>query len=141
MGHKRKQYAQDGIDELKKNVDTLLIISNDKVRQHFGNVAISEAFCKADDILATAAKCITDVISSKGHIIVDFADVCTVMREGGRAILGNAKAGGENRAAIAVEEAFEERRYQPPFGLRRQPALLDSEIIPVFQGFQGRRIC
>lgn len=105
-GKKRKQYAQDGIDELKKNVDTLLIISNDKVRQHFGNVAISEAFCKADDILATAAKCITDVISSKGHIIVDFADVCTVMREGGRAILGNAKAGGENRAAIAVEEAL-----------------------------------
>lgn len=105
-GKKRKLYAQEGIAELQKNVDTLLIISNDKVRQHFGNIAISEAFAKADDILATAAKCITDVISSRGHIIVDFADVCTVMREGGRAILGSSKANGENRAAIAVEEAL-----------------------------------
>ena len=105
-GRKRKMYAEQGIKELQENVDTLLVISNDKVRQHFGNVAISEAFAKADDILATAAKCITDVISSKGHIVVDFADVCTVMRDGGSAILGSAKATGENRAAVAVQEAL-----------------------------------
>lgn len=105
-GRKRKLYAEEGIRELQQNVDTLLVISNDKVRQHFGNVAISEAFAKADDILATAAKCITDVISSKGHIVVDFADVCTVMRDGGSAILGSARASGENRAAEAVQEAL-----------------------------------
>lgn len=105
-GRKRKLYAEEGIKELQENVDTLLVISNDKVRQHFGNVAISEAFAKADDILATAAKCITDVISSKGHIVVDFADVCTVMRDGGSAILGSANASGENRAAVAVQEAL-----------------------------------
>jgi len=105
-GRKRKLYAEQGIKELQENVDTLLVISNDKVRQHFGNVAISEAFAKADDILATAAKCITDVISSKGHIVVDFADVCTVMRDGGSAILGSANASGEDRAAVAVQEAL-----------------------------------
>ncbi len=105
-GRKRKLYAEEGIKELQENVDTLLVISNDKVRQHFGDVAISEAFAKADDILATAAKCITDVISSKGHIVVDFADVCTVMRDGGSAILGSANASGENRAAQAVQEAL-----------------------------------
>lgn len=105
-GRKRKLYAEEGIKELQENVDTLLVISNDKVRQHFGNVAISEAFAKADDILATAAKCITDVISSKGHIVVDFADVCTVMRDGGSAILGSASATGEDRAAVAVQEAL-----------------------------------
>lgn len=105
-GRKRKLYAEEGIKELQENVDTLLVISNDKVRQHFGNVAISEAFAKADDILATAAKCITDVISSKGHIVVDFADVCTVMSDGGSAILGSANASGENRAAVAVQEAL-----------------------------------
>ncbi len=105
-GRKRKLYAEEGIKELQENVDTLLVISNDKVRQHFGNVAISEAFAKADDILATAAKCITDVISSKGHIVVDFADVCTVMRDGGSAILGSASASGEDRASVAVQEAL-----------------------------------
>lgn len=105
-GKKRKQQAMDGIHALEENVDTLLVISNDKVREHFGNVPVSEAFAKADDILATATKCITDVIASEGHIVVDFADVCTVMKDGGVAILGSAKAGGEKRAQIAVEQAL-----------------------------------
>ena len=65
-----------------------------------------EAFEKADNVLATAAKCITDVINSTGQINVDFADVCTVMRNGGVAILGNAAAAGENRAQKAIEEAL-----------------------------------
>ena len=65
-----------------------------------------EAFEKADNVLATAAKCITDVINSTGQINVDFADVCTVMRNGGVAILGNAEAAGENRAQRAIEEAL-----------------------------------
>jgi cell division protein FtsZ len=67
---------------------------------------MKEAFAKADNVLATAAKCITDVINSTGQINVDFADVCTVMKNGGVAILGNATAGGENRAQKAIEEAL-----------------------------------
>ncbi len=105
-GKKRKKNAEDGIAELRKNVDTILVVSNDKLRHQFGNIATSEAFSKADDILATATKCITDVISSQGHIVVDFADVCTVMRDGGAAILGSGKAKGEKRAFEAVEKAL-----------------------------------
>jgi cell division protein FtsZ len=91
---------------LKNHVDTLLVISNDKLRHQFGNLKMKEAFNKADDILATAAKCITDVINSTGQINVDFADVCTVMSNGGVAILGSASAEGENRAHVAVENAL-----------------------------------
>jgi cell division protein FtsZ len=105
-GRKRMQQAQAGIDRMREHVDTILIISNDKLRQQFGNLPFTKAFAKADDILATAAKCITDVITSTGQINVDFADVCTVMRNGGVAILGASQASGENRARQAVEEAL-----------------------------------
>jgi cell division protein FtsZ len=97
-------------------VDTLLVISNDKLRHQFGNLKMREAFEKADNVLATAAKCITDVINSTGQINVDFADVCTVMKNGGVAILGNAAAEGENRAQKAIEEAL------------NSPLLNDSDI-------------
>ncbi|MBK7678903.1 MAG: cell division protein FtsZ [Chitinophagaceae bacterium] len=105
-GKKRQQQAEEGIKTLKGYVDTLLVISNDKLRHQFGNLKMREAFEKADNVLATAAKCITDVINSTGQINVDFADVCTVMRNGGVAILGNAEASGENRAQQAIEEAM-----------------------------------
>ena len=105
-GKRRKNQAEEGIDALRQNVDTILVISNDKLRQQFGNIPASQAFCRADDILATATKCITDVINSQGHIVVDFADVSTVMRNGGVAILGSASAKGENRAYEAVEQAI-----------------------------------
>lgn len=105
-GKKRIQQAEDGINRLKDYVDTLLVISNDKLRHQFGNLKMKEAFAKADNVLATAAKCITDVINSTGQINVDFADVCTVMKNGGVAILGNASANGENRAQRAIEEAL-----------------------------------
>lgn len=105
-GKKRMQQAQEGIARMKEYVDTLLIISNDKLRHQFGNLKMKEAFSKADNVLATAAKCITDVINSTGQINVDFADVCTVMKNGGVAILGNAAAAGENRAQKAIEEAL-----------------------------------
>jgi cell division protein FtsZ len=105
-GKKRLHQAHEGIARMKDFVDTLLIISNDKLRHQFGNLKMKEAFSKADNVLATAAKCITDVISSTGQINVDFADVCTVMRNGGKAILGNGSASGENRAQIAIEEAL-----------------------------------
>lgn len=105
-GPKRMAQAEKGINELKDHVDTLLVISNDKLRLQYGNLKMKDAFTKADNVLATAAKCITDVISSNGQINVDFADVCTVMRKGGVAILGNAAIGGENRAQLAIEEAL-----------------------------------
>lgn len=105
-GKKRIAQAQDGINRLKDHVDTLLVISNDKLRHQFGNLTMKAAFAKADNVLATAAKCITDVINSTGQINVDFADVCTVMRDGGVAILGNAECQGENRAQKAIEEAL-----------------------------------
>ncbi|RFM34304.1 cell division protein FtsZ [Chitinophaga silvisoli] len=105
-GKKRMQQADDGVNRLKEYVDTLLIISNDKLRQKFGDLKFKAAFEKADNVLATAAKCITDVINSTGQINVDFADVCTVMRNGGVAILGAATAEGENRAQKAIEEAL-----------------------------------
>src|SRR6476620_5756089 len=115
-GKKRQQQAEEGIKLLKGHVDTLLVISNDKLRHQFGNLKMREAFAKADNVLATAAKCITDVINSTGQINVDFADVCTVMRNGGVAILGSAIAEGKNRAQVAIENAL------------NSPLLNDSEI-------------
>lgn len=105
-GKKRMAQADEGVNRLKDYVDTLLIISNDKLRQRFGDLKSRAAFEKADNVLATAAKCITDVINSTGQINVDFADVCTVMRNGGVAILGSAVAEGEGRAQRAIEEAL-----------------------------------
>jgi cell division protein FtsZ len=105
-GKKRQQQAEEGIKNLKQYVDTLLVISNDKLRHQFGNLKMREAFSRADNVLATAAKCITDVINSTGQINVDFADVCTVMKNGGVAILGSAACDGENRAQAAIEEAL-----------------------------------
>jgi cell division protein FtsZ len=105
-GPRRIAQAENGIKQLEPFVDTLLVISNDKLRMQYGNLKMREAFGKADNILATAAKCITDIINSRGHIIVDFADVCTVMKNGGVAILGSSAVGGENRAQRAIEEAL-----------------------------------
>lgn len=105
-GRKRQIQAEEGIKNLKQYVDTLLVISNDKLRHQFGNLKMRDAFAKADNVLATAAKCITDVINSTGQINVDFADVCTVMKNGGVAILGNAACEGEDRAQRAIEDAL-----------------------------------
>jgi len=105
-GPRRMLQAEEGIKQLKPHVDTLLVISNDKLRMQYGNLKMKEAFTKADNVLATAAKCITDIINSRGHIIVDFADVCTVMKNGGVAILGKAEVEGEDRAQRAIEEAL-----------------------------------
>lgn len=105
-GPRRLKQAEEGIRQMQPYVDTLLVISNDKLRMQYGNLKMTEAFGKADNVLATAAKCITDIINSKGTIIVDFADVCTVMKNGGVAILGSATAEGEDRAQKAIEEAL-----------------------------------
>lgn len=105
-GRKRMKQAQEGIDRMREHVDTILIISNDKLRQQFGNLPFTQAFAKADDVLATAAKCITDVITTSGRVNMDFADVTTVMKNGGVAILGDAAVAGDNRAHMAVEQAL-----------------------------------
>ncbi len=105
-GRKRMKQAQEGIDRMREYVDTILIISNDKLRQQFGNLPFTQAFAKADNVLATAAKCITDVITTSGDMNLDFADVTTVMKNGGVAILGSSAVAGENRALRAVEEAI-----------------------------------
>lgn len=105
-GPRRLKQAEEGIRQMQPYVDTLLVISNDKLRMQYGNLKMTDAFGKADNVLATAAKCITDIINSKGTIIVDFADVCTVMKNGGVAILGSATAEGVDRAQLAIEEAL-----------------------------------
>ena len=105
-GKKRRQQAEDGLEQLKQNVDTLLVVCNDKLREMYGNLKLSDAFSHADDVLSTAAKSIAEIISLTQQINVDFADVCTVMRNSGVAIMGSANASGENRATRAVEMAL-----------------------------------
>ena len=105
-GKKRRIQAEEGLAELRANVDTLLVISNDKLREIYGNLSLANAFCKADDILTTAAKGIAEIITVTGYINVDFEDVKTVMTNSGAAIMGSAVAQGENRALAAVEEAL-----------------------------------
>lgn len=105
-GRKRRMQADAGIEELRKQVDTLLIINNDRLRDQYRNLKLSEAFSKADDILTTAAKGIAEIITVTGYINVDFEDVKTVMKDSGVAIMGSGLAEGENRAMQAVEMAF-----------------------------------
>jgi len=112
-GPKRKRSSKDGIQELKDCVDTLIIISNDKLRNIYGNLNMKEAFAKADDVLAIAAKGIAEIITVNGMVNVDFEDVKTVMEKdvennnGGVAIMGTGRASGEGRAMKAVKEAME----------------------------------
>lgn len=105
-GKKRKTQAELGIEEMRKSVDTLLIINNDKLRELYGNLKVREAFSQADDVLTTAAKGIADIITTTLHINTDFADIVTVMKDSGVAIMGSSQASGENRAIKAVEQAL-----------------------------------
>lgn len=105
-GKKRRLQAEAGLEEMKKYVDTLLVIGNDKLREIYGNLKMSEAFAHADDVLTGAAKSIAEIISLHMHVNVDFNDVKTVMKESGVAIMGSAVASGENRSIRAVEEAL-----------------------------------
>ena len=106
-GRKRKQQAELGIEELKKNVDALLIICNDKLREIHGNLQLSKAFAHADDILTVAAKSIAEIITVTMQVNVDFADIETVMKDSGVAIMGAATADGDNRAILAAEKAID----------------------------------
>jgi len=115
-GKRRKMQAEEGLEELKKYVDSFLVISNDRLRQVFGNLTLGSAFAQADNILTTAAKGIAEIITLPGYINVDFKDVRTVMKDSGVAIMGSASADGENRALKAVEGAL------------LSPLLKDNEI-------------
>lgn len=105
-GRTRVGNGMEGLEELRKNVDCLVVISNDKLRQIHGNLTISQAFSNADNILCTAAKGIAEIITVAGYVNVDFEDVNTVMRGSGVAIMGTAAVEGENRARRAVDEAL-----------------------------------
>jgi cell division protein FtsZ len=105
-GKRRLKQAIDGITLLENHVDALLIINNERIREMYGDFGISEAFSKADNVLATAAKGIAEIITVAGYINVDFADVETVMRKSGLALMGTGIASGKERAAEAVERAL-----------------------------------
>lgn len=105
-GKRRIAQAVEGIEEIQKYVDSLLVINNEKIREIYGDLKISEAFSKADDVLAIAAKGIAEIITVHGYINVDFADVETVMSRSGVAIMGSGMKTGENRAIMAVKEAL-----------------------------------
>ncbi|MFO8129126.1 MAG: cell division protein FtsZ [Bacteroidales bacterium] len=115
-GRKRKTQATEGINELRKYCDAVLIISNDKLRQLFGDLPLSKAFAKADNVLLTAAKGIAEIITEKAYVNIDFKDVNTVMRNSGVAIMGTGIAEGENRARKAIDMAL------------TSPLLNDNEI-------------
>ncbi|WP_256009183.1 cell division protein FtsZ [Desertivirga xinjiangensis] len=115
-GKRRKLQAEEGLEEFKKYVDSYLVISNDRLREIFGNLTLSAAFAEADNILTTAAKGIAEIITIPGYINVDFKDVRTVMHNSGVAIMGSCAAEGENRAHRAVEGAL------------ASPLLKDNEI-------------
>lgn len=104
-GRKRVEQARAGVSELRKIVDSILIINNDQLRQ-FGKMSLKEAFAKADDILTTAAKGISEIITVTSYVQIDFKDVNTVMHNSGAAIMGYGSAAGENRAKEAIEAAM-----------------------------------
>jgi cell division protein FtsZ len=106
-GKKRMKQAADGLKEMRASVDTLLVIKNDKLREIYGNLSLQNAFAQADNVLATAAKGIAELISVTGAINVDMNDVNTVMKDSGVAIMGQAMAEGEDRAITAAREALE----------------------------------
>lgn len=105
-GRKRKIHAEEGIKELRRNVDSLIIICNDKLRELHGDLSLSESFSKADSVLTTAAKGIAEIITITGYVNVDFEDVKTVMKDSGVAIMGTGTATGEKRAIKATELAL-----------------------------------
>lgn len=105
-GKRKIEQAMAGIDELEEYVDALLIIANERLREIYGDLKLSAAFAMADNVLTIAAKSIAEIITVKGYVNVDFADVESVMRDSGVALMGAAEAEGENRAMEALTDAL-----------------------------------
>lgn len=99
--------ASDGIHELKKNVDSLLIISNQKLYAYFGKMLLKDAWPKADEVVATAVRAIIEIIQKPGYINVDFRDVRNTMKNSGMALMGCGTGKGDNRVETAVKQALE----------------------------------
>ena len=105
-GKKKMGQADLGLEALRQNCDTVIVILNDKLREIFGNLSIGQAFAQADNILTTAAKGIAEIITLAGYVNVDFQDVRTVMHNAGAAVMGSAETRAENRAKKAAEGAL-----------------------------------
>ncbi len=106
-GKKRNLYAQKGIENLREFVDSLIIINNNKLREIYGNLAYKEAFAKSDEVLASAASSIAEVITKNYMVNIDFKDVNTVLQNSGTAIMGSAKATGDNRSKEVIMKALD----------------------------------
>ena len=106
-GKKALSRALDGIHELEKNVDSLIIINNERLYEYYGDQLIQDAFPKADEVLATAVRGIVEIIKKKGYINVDFEDVKTMMKDSGMALMGYGCGTGADRIEKAVKQAFE----------------------------------
>lgn len=107
QGNETMSKALDGISELEKNVDSLLIIDNEKLFDVYGDLLLQDAFPKADEVLATAVRGITEIIQKRGYINVDFKDVKTMMKDSGYALMGCGTGVGENRIGDAIKMALE----------------------------------
>ena len=105
-GRNRLKQAIEGLEEMRKSVDAIIIITNERIKQMYGDLSLSNAFSKADDVLATAAKGIAELITIPGFVNVDLNDVRTVLTNSGDAIMGSAIANGENRALDVIQEAL-----------------------------------
>ncbi len=103
----RKEYAEKGLEDLRQNVDTLLVINNDKLIEVYGDLTLRQAFAKANEVLNTATKGIAEVISQTLMVNIDLNDAKRVLKDSGSAVMGQAIASGENRAVEAVEAALD----------------------------------
>ncbi|MDR1764481.1 MAG: cell division protein FtsZ [Dysgonamonadaceae bacterium] len=105
-GMKKIIQALKGVEAMEQNVDALLVINNERLREIYSDLDVPNAFAKADDTLTIAAKSISEMITIPGYINIDFADVDTTLRGGGVAIMSRGLAKGENRVKIAIDEAL-----------------------------------
>ena len=105
-GNKKIDQALDGVEEISKHVDALLVINNERLREIYPELTVLNAFGKADDTLSIAAKSIAEIITVHGIINLDFQDVTTVLKDGGVAIMSTGYGEGENRVSHAIEEAL-----------------------------------
>ena len=105
-GHKKIDQALDGVEEMSKHVDALLVINNERLREIYPDLTVLNGFAKADDTLSIAAKSIAEIITMRGLINLDFQDVTTVLKNGGVAIMSTGFGEGENRVTKAFNEAL-----------------------------------
>ncbi|OWK98405.1 cell division protein FtsZ [Kaistella haifensis DSM 19056] len=106
-GRRRLDQAEIGLDKLRNNVDSLIVINNDKLRQQFGNLGFKQGFSKADEVLTNAAKGMAEVITGYFDVNIDFRDAKSVLQNSGTALISTGSASGENKAEEAVKKALD----------------------------------